>query len=406
LSKTTSIPKGYKQTEVGVIPEDWEESTVGAEFNIQLGKMLDAEKNAGIQKPFLGNRSVQWGRIDLTDIGLIKLRASEFLRFQLRKGDLLVCEGGDVGRSAIWSGPIDECYYQKALHRLRPNKGMNVLLMHYILHKYSLSGFLKLFVTQTSIAHLPKDKFLTIPLALPPTKAEQECIAEALSDADSLIESLETLIAKKRLVKQGAMQELLTGKKRLPGFSGKWERKKLGEVLRFQVGFPFSSAFFNEDSRGLRLVKNRDLKNDGQIFYYSGQFSKEYLIQDGDILIGMDGDFMPCIWSRGSALLNQRIGRLLPKNGQLNPVFAFYFLAKPLKQIEEITSSTTVKHLSHSDIEELELPLPTFQEQSAIAAILSEMDSVIAELEAKLGKARQVKQGMMQELLTGRVRLV
>ncbi len=121
VNKTT-VPAGYKQTEVGVIPVDWDCTTVGAEFDIQLGKMLDVEKNTGVPRPFIGNRAVQWGRIDVSDIGTILLTPSDLRRFWLRAGDLLVCEGGEVGRAAIWRGQIRECYYQKALHRLRPKR--------------------------------------------------------------------------------------------------------------------------------------------------------------------------------------------------------------------------------------------------------------------------------------------
>jgi type I restriction enzyme, S subunit len=102
---------GYKQTEVGLIPEDWEVTTVGNEFSIQLGKMLDSEKNVGVPKPYIGNRAVQWGRIDLSDLGIIKMTPSDLQRFRLRQGDLLVCEGDEIGRGAIWNEPIEECYY-------------------------------------------------------------------------------------------------------------------------------------------------------------------------------------------------------------------------------------------------------------------------------------------------------
>lgn len=206
---------GYKQTEVGVIPEDWEVTTVGAEFSIQLGKMLDSEKNIGVAKPFLGNRAVQWGRFDLTDIGHIKLSPTDLTRFRLREGDLLVCEGGEVGRAAIWESPIEECYYQKALHRLRPKRDYNIELMLSMLQRLAATAFLLNFVTQTSIAHLPKDKFETVPIPLPPTKAEQEAIATILSDMDAEIAALEAKLVKARQVKQGMMQELLTGRVRL-----------------------------------------------------------------------------------------------------------------------------------------------------------------------------------------------
>ena len=97
----SQLPKGYKLTEIGVIPEDWEVSTVGQEFEIKLGKMLDAEKNVGILKPYIGNRAVQWGQIDITDLSTVPMTRSDIVRFRLREGDLLVCEGGEVGRAAI-----------------------------------------------------------------------------------------------------------------------------------------------------------------------------------------------------------------------------------------------------------------------------------------------------------------
>ncbi|HKI02538.1 MAG TPA: restriction endonuclease subunit S [Thermoanaerobaculia bacterium] len=209
------VKRGYKQTEMGVIPEDWEVSAVGDEFSIQLGKMLDSEKNVGAPKPFLGNRAVQWGRLDLGDIGVVRLTPSDLQRFRLRADDLLVCEGGEIGRCAIWHAPIEECYYQKALHRLRPKRGYNVKLMLNVLCRLASSGFLLNFVTQTSIAHLSKEKLETVPIPLPPTKAEQEAIAAILSDMDAEIGSLEAKLTKARQLKQGMMQELLTGRIRL-----------------------------------------------------------------------------------------------------------------------------------------------------------------------------------------------
>jgi type I restriction enzyme S subunit len=209
------VKPGYKQTEMGVIPEDWDVTTVGREFSVQLGKMLDSEKNVGVSKPYLGNRAVQWGRIDLSDIGVIKLTPADCLRYRLRKDDLLVCEGGEIGRAAVWNQPIEECYYQKALHRLRPLHGYNVQLMSYMLQRLAASGFLLNFVTQTSIAHLPKEKLEQVPLPLPPTKAEQTAIARILTDMDAEIAALEARLIKARQLKQGMMQELLTGRIRL-----------------------------------------------------------------------------------------------------------------------------------------------------------------------------------------------
>jgi type I restriction enzyme S subunit len=205
---------GYKPSEIGHIPRDWNVSSVGDEFTIQLGKMLDTEKNEGVEKPFLGNRAVQWGYIDTSDIGSIKLTPTDLQRFRLRDGDLLVCEGGEIGRAAIWKGELTECYYQKALHRLRPKRGYSVQFMLNTLQCFAGSGFLMNFVTQTSIAHLPKEKFETVQIPVPPD-AEQEAIAGVLTDMDGGIDALVCKLAKARQIKQGMMQDLLTGRTRL-----------------------------------------------------------------------------------------------------------------------------------------------------------------------------------------------
>ena len=238
-----------------------------------------------------------------------------------------------------------------------------------------------------------------------PPLPEQQAIAAALSDADGVVAGLERVIAKKRLIKQGAMQDLLTARRRLPAFSGEWEVKRLGSVLKMQVGFPFSSAFFSTRETGPRLVRNRDLRSNDDLVFYSGTFADQFLLYDGDILIGMDGDFSPTIWSGGTALLNQRVGRLKAL-AEIDLRFCYYVLQDELKRIESVTSGTTVKHLSHYDIEKIAVRMPEFNEQQAIAAVLRDMDAEIQTLESRLAKARAVKEGMMQNLLTGRVRLV
>jgi type I restriction enzyme S subunit len=170
------LKPGYKQTEVGVIPEDWDISTVGREFEIKLGKMLDAEKNTGVPKPYLGNKAVQWGHIDFDDLPTVPMTRADIESYRLRKGDLLVCEGGEVGRAAIWHGPLDECYYQKAIHRLRALHGFEPNLMVDLLRRWSDSGRLANYITKTSIAHLPREKFLAITMPVPPP-AEQRLIS-------------------------------------------------------------------------------------------------------------------------------------------------------------------------------------------------------------------------------------
>jgi len=192
----------------------WRASTVGEQFEIALGKMLDSERNVGLRKPYLGNRAVQWGRIDVAERQFMAISANELERYRLRKGDLLVCEGGEVGRAAIWDEPMEECYYQKALHRLRPLQGYNPRLMLEHLKLWSQSGALENYVTQTSIAHLPREKFLDVPLTVP-SPDEQAAIAQILSDLDAEMTVLEVRLTKARALKEAMAQALLTGRIRL-----------------------------------------------------------------------------------------------------------------------------------------------------------------------------------------------
>lgn len=246
--------------------------------------------------------------------------------------------------------------------------------------------------------------FFNIKLPFPPL-AEQKKIAEILSCWDEGIEKLSALIEKKKLQKKALMQQLLIAKIRLPAFTDPWKNVKLGNFLIFQTGFPFDSQFFNQDGDGIRLIKNRDLKSDDQMYFYSGNYSTDDIVNDGDILVGMDGDFLPCLWKKGRALLNQRVGRVIC-NKNLNHIFAYYALSSPLEKIQNKTASTTVKHLSHAGVLEIKTIIPSsLAEQKAIAEILSKADEEIELLNKKLEAFKLEKKALMQKLLTGQIRV-
>jgi type I restriction enzyme, S subunit len=390
------LKEGYKQTELGVIPEDWSISTVGEEFSIQLGKMLDADKNIGTPKPYLGNRSIQWGHID---ISLISLTPSDIQRFRLKKGDLLVCEGGESGRAAIWNNQINECYYQKALHRLRPNKGYNVFLMLCFLQRWVSTGFLSDFITQTSIAHLPKEKFEQVPLLVPPLP-EQEAIACTLSDIDALIESLDRLLIKKRQIKQGAMQELLRSK-------DGWVVKRLGEICEIGMGRTpprLNGAFWG---KGYKWLSIADLKskvvNESKEEITSLAATDMKIIPKGTLLMSFKLSLGRLCFAGCDLFTNEAICSF--NQLQANAEFLYYVLGRTdfsLYGKQAVKGYT----LNKESLNLIEVKLPSIPEQIEIANILSDMDAEIGSIESKLTKTRQLKQGMMHELLTGRIRLV
>lgn len=416
------LGEGYKKTEFGLIPADWNVSTVGSEFSVQLGKMLDAEKNVGLQKPYLGNRSVQWDKIDLSDLQTMAMTRADLEKFRLRTGDLLVCEGGEVGRAAIWNSPIEECYYQKALHRLRPLRGYEPVLMVAVLRLWAERGLLSDYVTQTSIAHLPLEKFVTLPIPRPPN-VEQRAIANVLSDVDALIAGLERLIAKKCDIKQAAMQQLLTGQTRLSGFSGAWSLGVFGDaVSSLDAGVSVNSTDGAPEtgvpcvlktsalSGGLflpheaKVIEARDInrarirpKRDTILIsrmntpMLVGEVA--YVPQDFDTLFLPDRVWMAEFNSGKSVCVRW-----------LTYVLSSRTYRSQLRDLATGTSSS-MKNISKDALLSLPILFPSFEEQNAIAAVFSDIDADLFVLESRVSKTRALKQGLMQELLTGRTRL-
>ncbi|OOY16494.1 restriction endonuclease subunit S [Thioclava sp. DLFJ4-1] len=396
-------------------PADWKTSYVGDEFFVILGKMLDAEKNVGTPKPYLGNKSVQWGRIDTEDLPMIKLTQGDLRRYRLEDGDLLVCEGGDIGRSAIWCGQMEECYFQKALHRVRPRGGYSPVLLRYLLEYYSKTGFLLNFATRTSIAHLPKDKFEVLPLPKP-SMAEQEAIAEALSDADALIEGLERLIAKKRLIKQGAMQDLLTAKRRLPGFSGEWVARTLPELAEIRSGgTPSTSApeMWDGDIAWCTPTDITALKGSRFLSHTSRcitdlglRKSAAELLPEGTIVMTSRATIGECAIATLPISTNQGFKNFIARP-ETDQDFLFYLLSFQKAGFIELCSGSTFLEIGMGQLRKYQVMTPRdLSEQTAIASVLTDMDAEIRALDTRLEKARQVKEGMMQNLLTGRIRLV
>jgi len=275
-----------------------------------------------------------------------------------------------------------------------------------------------------AITRLTLEKINKLLFPAPSTKAEQEAIAEALSDADALIESLEQLLAKKRQIKQGAMQELLTGKKRLPGFGGEWEERTLFDLAGskkelFDDGDWIESEHIASD--GIRLVQTGNIgvgvfveKNDKKYILEKSFVSlrcKE--IRPGDLLICRLADpagrscVLPNI-GESKIVTSVDVTIFRPPATVANRVFLANIFSTDqwFRAVSDRSGGTTHKRISRSALGRIAIRIPSLDEQAAIAAIFCDMDAEIGELEAKLVKARQIKRGMMQELLTGRIRLI
>ena len=405
---SAELKPGYKQTEVGVIPEDWEAARLG-DKTTKVGSGITPTGGERVYKqegrPFLRSQNVGWGTLILDDIAFI----DEDTHAKFQDTEIEICDvflnitGASIGRSAVADCRVKRGNVNQHVCIIRTNQvQLHPRFLNYFLLSTAGQKQIESFQAGGNRQGLNFGQIRSFLIPLPPTKAEQEVIAEALSDADALIESLEQLIAKKRHLKQGAMQELLTDKKRLPGFSGEWERKRLGDVAEIVMGQSPSSSYYNYKDDGLPLIQgNADIANRKTIKrVFTTEITKRG--RRGDILMSVRAP----VGEISRAIFDVCLGRGVWAIRYAND-FLYHSLIAKESTWAKLSKGSTFDSVNSTDVKAFKIGLPIeYEEQIAIATIFSDMDAEIAALEAKLAKARQVKQGMMQELLTGKTRLV
>jgi type I restriction enzyme, S subunit len=414
------VKPGYKQSEVGVLPEDWEGVAIGSKIDLLTGFPFPSSGYTRTGVRLLRGSNVKRGVTDWSEDGTQHWPAitSDIRKYVLKAGDVVIAmDGSLVGRSfAMLSENDMPALLLQRVARIRSEDIAQGYLKAWICSK-RFTEHSDAVKTVTAIPHISPADIRSFRVALPPTKAEQEAIAEALSDADALIEAHEHLLAKKRQLKQGAMQELLTGRKRLPGFSGEWEVKRLGDLGSFLKG---SGVTKDEAQSGdLACVRYGEIytRHSDYIATFHSWISPDVAaaatrLKQGDILFAGSGETKEeigkCAAFVGAleAYAGGDIVILRVEEG--DPLFLGYYLnTEPInRQKASKGQGDAVVHIGAGALASVHVSVPSASEQTAIAAILSDMDAELTALEAKLAKARQLKQGMMRELLTGRIRLV
>jgi type I restriction enzyme S subunit len=411
------VKRGYKQTEVGVIPADWEVSPL-ENFTSFISYGFTNPMPASESGVYMITaKDINHGRIQFDTARCTTKEAYSTLltaKSRPKKGDLLLTKDGTLGRLAL----VDDrtvCINQ-SVAILRPNPKVNPRFLKGLLEAPEYQARMLEDAGGSTIKHIYITIVNHMPVAVPPAKAEQEAIAEALSDTDALIESLEQLLTKKRQLKQGAMQELLTGKKRLPRFSGKWEVKRLEELAVIRSGGTPSTTQAQFWDGGIPWCTPTDITalnghkyliaTNRTISHLGLKSSSAEVIPANSVVMTSRATIGECAINRMPATTNQGFKNFVPsENVDVN--FLYYLLLMQRQGFIRLCGGSTFLEIRKSQLATFEVRVPsTRAEQTAIAAILSDMDAEIAALEAKLSKARQIKQGMMQELLTGRIRLV
>lgn len=391
------IPQGYKQTELGIIPDDWEAKRISDFTSIITGG------TPSTLRPEYWGGNIMWmssgelnkkfvfdveGRI--TTEGLLNSSTHIIPPFCVLIG--LAGQGKTRGTAAY--NYISLCTNQ-SIAAILPNYKYDSLYLYYVVD--SKYDYLRLLSSgDGGRGGLNKNLLNSLEIVFPKSIAEQRAIAEALSDIDGLIAALDKKIAKKRLIKQGAMQQLLTGKKRLPGFTEPWVEKKLGAISHIKTG----------SCNGDQAVDNGKYP-----FFVRSQ--KVYAIDsysyDGEaILVPGEGGIGNIFhYINGKFDYHQRVYKISDFADDVCGKYIFIYMLRYFGEYAlSLSVKATVDSLRLPTFEEFVICLPIdIKEQQAIAVILTDMDKEIADLEAKRDKYRLLKSGMMQKLLTGQIRL-
>lgn len=411
------LKRGYKRTEVGVIPDDWDVQPLRKISPKQsVGLVINPSsyfESDGTIPMLVGSNvsenSIEWESANrISDVSNVAIAAS-----RLSAGDLVTVRVGDPGITAVVPPELDGCNCASMMI-VRRGEGFDSHWLCFVMN--SPIGLSQVRNVQYGTAQKQFNISDAVNFLYPvPSHAEQQAIAAALSDVDALISSLDQLIAKKRGIKQATMQQLLTGKRRLPGFSGEWEVKQIGEFTECTAGGTPSTAVSAYWGGNIRWMSSGEL-NFKVVYEVSERItrlglenSSAKIIPKNCVLIGLAGQGK----TRGTVAMNmielctnQSIAAIFP-NSEFDSRYLYYNLDSRYDELRALSTGDGGRGgLNLTIIRSISIPFPSIEEQTAIASVFSDMDAEITTLEQKRDKTRALKQGMMQELLTGKIRLV
>jgi type I restriction enzyme S subunit len=436
---SATIPKGYKQTDFGVIPEDWDVKEMQSlHFDISDGNYSSSYPKSsefveyGI--PFIRANNIKGMRIVDDDMRFISAsKHQQLLKGHLKKDDVLITTRGDIGQIALVPDKHIDSNINAQLVRINTQNSVIVSrYFAYFLIQNPIQQKLKDLQSGSALKQLPVGRLVNLSIIFPKDKVEQTAIAKILSDVDALIQKLEDLIEKKKNIKQGAVQELLTGKRRLPGFRQKpvykqtevgaipedWEVTKCAELGSFYKGRGISSRDLVSD--GVPCIMYGDIYVKFNIKFSNPDFriseataAKSSRAKTGDLFFTGSGETAEeigkCIVYQGKEdiYIGGDIIAMTPNQDTDSLFMAYMQNSQPLlSQKANLGQGYTVVHIYIDHIKSLKIPMPpTKDEQTAIATVLSDMDAEIEALEQKLAKYKALKIGMMQQLLTGKIRV-
>ena len=393
----------------------WERVKLADVSDSCLGKMLDQRKNKGIYKPYLANVNVRWGAFDLDNLQEMKFEDDEDERYGIKYGDLIICEGGEPGRCAIWKEQLPNMKIQKALHRLRVNEEMDYRYVYYWFLLAGKQGALKQYYTGATIMHMPGQKLKEVVIDKPPLDVQRK-IGDYLEAFDDLIENNQKQIklleeAAQRIYKEWFVDLRFPGYEDVEivdGVPEGWTEDTIDSKIDLLSGYAFKSAEFNgEGTYKIVTIKNvKDGQFDGdnvsRMVDIPKKMPEHCKLSDGDILLSLTGNVgRVCIVHGDNYLLNQRVAKIKSDN----PTYAYcLFRSKDMfDKMNNLANGAAQQNLSPIRTGKIKVVFPTDKLISAFEGIVSPMIQEITLLNKTVLLLSQACDRLLPKLMNGEI---
>jgi type I restriction enzyme S subunit len=412
------------------MPDDWRIVRIGDLFTIQQGKQVsEKNRNGDRQRPFLRTKNVYWGRLDLTELDKMHFSEEDERRLRLLPCDLLTCEGGWVGRTAMWNGEAADCLYQNHLHRLRPISSDTdpQFALYWLWYAFEIGEVYFGRQNVTTIPNLSKSRLGELPIPAP-NRSEQRQVATVLSALQRAIERQERLIALTSELKKALMHKLFTEGTRgeplkqteIGPVPESWDLMELKSCCTVQSGYAFKSDDYVARSNGVAIIKIGDIQ-DGEALisdktsyvpqeFWTDQSLAQFRLARGALLIALTGATTGKTGQFDSderAFLNQRVGRFLPDERRLVSAFLRFLVLQPYFQ-RNIKANILVAaqgNISPKSIENFIVALPKLEEQVTIANTLLCVDRRISTARARQHRLGELFRTLLHQLMTAQLRV-
>lgn len=400
----------------------WQESPLGEIADTQLGKMLDAKKNEGEYHPYLGNDNVQWGGIGLSEVKEMRFKESELAKFALRSGDLLVCEGGDPGRCAIWNSD-EEMYYQKALHRVRAHEGVldNWYLYYFLVHIGSTQEIRQYYTGGATIKHLPAAALNRVKVRYPDLSTQKRIVG-VLSVYDELIENNRRQIklleeAAQRLYKEWFIDLKFPGHETTPivdGLPEGWKRGTLLTLVDVVRGCSYSSDEIIQGEKTLINLGNLTPFGGFRFGYekpFSGKSRENQLVAKGDVVMGLTEQaiglagyaaLLPTV--PDGSVISADLVKIAPKQGvPAEFVYALLRFGRLSELISPLANGTKIKHLRPQSLSRVTTQIPSIELMQRYAAVVCPAYEQIDVCQQQVAAAREARDRLLPKLMSGEI---